>query len=127
MDVRESGKPAVTHYRVKHKYRAHTHLRLKLETGRTHQIRVHMTYINHPIVGDIHYGGRPRLPKNASEEFITMLRGFKRQALHAIKLSLSHPTTGKVMTWEVPIPSDFEALLVEMKKDLALHDMPQQW
>jgi 23S rRNA pseudouridine1911/1915/1917 synthase len=127
MDVRESGKPAVTHYRVKHKYRAHTHLRLKLETGRTHQIRVHMTYINHPIVGDIHYGGRPRLPKNASEEFITMLRGFKRQALHAIKLSLSHPTTGKVMTWEVPIHSDFEALLVEMKKDLALHDMPQQW
>jgi 23S rRNA pseudouridine1911/1915/1917 synthase len=127
MGVRESGKPAVTHYRVKNKFRAHTHLRLKLETGRTHQIRVHMTHINHPIVGDIQYGGRPRLPKHASAEFIAMLRGFKRQALHAIQLSLTHPTTGETMTWKAPLPDDFEALLVQMRNDLKLHDMPDQW
>ena len=127
MGVRESGKPAVTHYRIKHKYRAHTHLRLKLETGRTHQIRVHMTHINHPIVGDIQYGGRPRLPKQASEEFVAMLRGFKRQALHAIKLSFTHPTSGEFMSWEAPLPDDFIALLEQMKKDVAINDMPPKW
>ena len=127
MDVRENGKPAITHYRIKQKYRAHTHLRLKLETGRTHQIRVHMTHIAHPIVGDIQYGGRPRLPKGSSEDFIIALRAFKRQALHAIKLSLTHPVSGEAMSWQVPIPEDFEALLEEMKKDLAVNDMPQQW
>lgn len=127
MGVRETGKPAVTHYRVKQKFRAHTHLRLKLETGRTHQIRVHMAHIKHPIVGDIQYGGRPRLPKHASEAFVTMLRGFKRQALHAIQLSLTHPTTGESMTWHAPLPDDFIALLAAMKADLALHDMPEQW
>jgi 23S rRNA pseudouridine1911/1915/1917 synthase len=127
MGVRETGKPAVTHYRVKQKFRAHTHLRLKLETGRTHQIRVHMTHIKHPIVGDIQYGGRPRLPKHASEAFVAMLRGFKRQALHAIQLSLTHPTTGESMTWQAPLPDDFVALLDEMKADLLLNDMPEQW
>jgi 23S rRNA pseudouridine1911/1915/1917 synthase len=127
MAVRETGKPAVTHYRVKNKFRAHTHLRLKLETGRTHQIRVHMTHIKHPIVGDIQYGGRPRLPKHASEDFIAMLRGFKRQALHAIQLSLTHPSTGETMSWQVPIPEDFEALLDHMKADLLEHNIPEQW
>jgi len=127
MAVREDGKNAVTHYRIKQKFRAHTHLRLKLETGRTHQIRVHMTHIKHPLVGDIQYGGRARLPKHASASFIAMLRGFKRQALHAIQLSLTHPTTQEVMTWKVPLPEDFQKLIAEMKDDLAIHDMPEKW
>lgn len=127
MAVREMGKPAVTHYRIKQKFRAHTHLRLKLETGRTHQIRVHMTHIKHPLVGDIQYGGRPRLPRHASAAFVDMLRGFKRQALHAIQLSLTHPVTQEVMTWKAPLPEDFESLLKEMRDDLAIHDMPDQW
>lgn len=127
MAVREMGKPAVTHYRIKQKFRAHTHLRLKLETGRTHQIRVHMTYIKHPLVGDIQYGGRPRLPTHASASFVDMLRGFKRQALHAIQLSLTHPTTQETMTWKAPLPEDFESLLKEMRDDLDIHDMPDQW
>ncbi len=127
MAVVENGKPAVTHYRVKHKYRAHTHLRLKLETGRTHQIRVHLTHIKHPLVGDIQYGGRPRLPKNASKEFIATLRSFNRQALHAIKLTLTHPSTKELMTWEVPLPQDFQDLLEQMKADLKINDMPQSW
>lgn len=127
MAVREMGKPAVTHYRIKQKFRAHTHLRLKLETGRTHQIRVHMTHIKHPLVGDIQYGGRPRLPRHASAPFVDMLRGFKRQALHAIQLSLTHPTTQETMTWKAPLPEDFESLLKEMRDDLDIHDMPDQW
>ena len=127
MGVRENGKPAITHYRVKQKFRAHTHLRLKLETGRTHQIRVHMTHIKHPLVGDIQYGGRPRLPKHASDDFIAVLRGFKRQALHAVKLSLKHPTTHEIMEWQVPLPEDFQILLAHMKTDLSVHNMPEQW
>lgn len=127
MAVRETGKPAVTNYRVKQKFRAHTHLRLKLETGRTHQIRVHMTHIKHPIVGDIQYGGRPRLPKNAGEDFVNTLRSFRRQALHAIQLSLTHPASGEVMTWKVPLPEDFEELLVQMHADLAINEMPDEW
>lgn len=127
MAVRESGKPAITHFRLKQKFRAHTHLRLKLETGRTHQIRVHMTHIKHPLVGDIQYGGRPRLPRNASESFIETLRGFKRQALHAIQLSLIHPITQEKMTWKAPLPEDFEKLLSEMREDLAINDMPDKW
>ncbi len=117
MAVRQSGKPAVTHYRVKRKYRAHTYLRLKLETGRTHQIRVHMAYIKHPLVGDIQYGGRARLPKHASESFISILREFKRQALHAIQLTLTHPITLERLTWKAPLPDDFIELLNELDKD----------
>lgn len=117
MAVRENGKPAVTHYRVKKKFRAHTYLRLKLETGRTHQIRVHMAYIKHPLVGDVQYGGRTRLPKHASNAFIDCLRGFKRQALHAIKLSLHHPETNELMTWEAPLPEDFTQLLAQLEAD----------
>jgi 23S rRNA pseudouridine1911/1915/1917 synthase len=117
MAVRQSGKPAVTHYRIKKKYRAHTYLRLKLETGRTHQIRVHMAHIKHPLVGDIQYGGRARLPKHASEEFIAILREFKRQALHAIQLTLTHPSSGERLTWQAPIPDDFAYLLSEIEKD----------
>ncbi|MDT0595766.1 23S rRNA pseudouridine(1911/1915/1917) synthase RluD [Glaciecola petra] len=127
MAVRQTGKEAVTHYRVKKKYRAHTHIRLKLETGRTHQIRVHMAHIKHPIVGDIQYGGRPRLPKNASSDFVRHLQSFKRQALHAIQLSLTHPTSEENLSWSVAIPNDMQKLLVEMGKDLEINDMPSQW
>lgn len=119
MAVTISGKPAVTHYRVKKKYRAHTYLRLKLETGRTHQIRVHMANIKHPLVGDIQYGGRARLPKHASESFIDTLREFKRQALHAIQLSLLHPVTHESMTWQAPLPEDFVYLLSQLNHDAA--------
>lgn len=127
MAVTAVGKPAVTHYRVKQKFRAHTHLRLKLETGRTHQIRVHMTHIKHPLVGDIQYGGRPRLPKHASPEFVESLQGFRRQALHAIQLSLTHPKSDEQMTWTAPIPKDFEQLLASLSDDLKSNGMPDSW
>jgi 23S rRNA pseudouridine1911/1915/1917 synthase len=121
MAVREGGKPAVTHYRVKEKFRAYTYLRLKLESGRTHQIRVHMSHINHPLVGDALYGGRPRLPKHASENFIAALRGFKRQALHAAQLTLLHPISGEEMTFKAPIPDDFVTLLKEVREDTKIN------
>ncbi|MBC3767903.1 23S rRNA pseudouridine(1911/1915/1917) synthase RluD [Neptunicella marina] len=121
MAVREGGKPAVTHYRVKEKFRAHTYLRLKLESGRTHQIRVHMSHLRHPLVGDQLYGGRPRPPKAASQEVIDMLRGFKRQALHAAQLELFHPISGEWMSWQAPLPEDFVALLNVLREDTRLH------
>ncbi|WP_026376948.1 23S rRNA pseudouridine(1911/1915/1917) synthase RluD [Aestuariibacter salexigens] len=119
MAVRETGKPAVTHFRVIEKFRQHTYLRLKLETGRTHQIRVHMAHLKHPLVGDIQYGGRPRLPKKAGPEFVAALRGFKRQALHAIQLSLDHPVSKERMTWQAPLPDDFTHLLDVLREDKA--------
>ena len=117
MAVTFSGRPSVTHYRVLEKYRLHTRLRLRLETGRTHQIRVHMAHITHPLVGDPVYGGRPRPPKNATEELRDMLRQFKRQALHAAMLSLYHPITGDLMTWRAEIPEDFQLLARMLKED----------
>lgn len=121
MAVRESGKPATTHYRVIEKFRAHTHVRLKLETGRTHQIRVHMAHIKHPLAGDPTYGGRARLPKGASPELVEMLRGFQRQALHAIQLSLYHPKTDEWMTWQAPLPQDMVALIDTVRQDTRQH------
>ncbi|GBL04638.1 ribosomal large subunit pseudouridine synthase D [Glaciecola sp. KUL10] len=123
MAVRETGKEAVTHYRVIEKFRAYTHLRLKLESGRTHQIRVHMAHIKHPLVGDHLYGGRPRLPKNASESFVDTLRGFNRQALHAAQLTLTHPITEEVMTFKAPIPQDFVDLLAGVREDTRINGM----
>lgn len=122
MAVTFSGRPSVTHYRVMEKYRLHTRLRLRLETGRTHQIRVHMSHITHPLVGDPVYGGRPRPPKNASTELREMLRGFKRQALHATMLSLYHPISGELMTWHAEIPEDFVKLVEALKQDSKLHN-----
>lgn len=121
MAVRESGKPAVTHYRVIEKFRAHTHIRLKLESGRTHQIRVHMTHIKHPLVGDPVYGGRPRLPKGAEADFVDTLRSFKRQALHAAQLSLFHPATEEWMTWQAPVPEDMQQLIEVVRQDTRQH------
>jgi 23S rRNA pseudouridine1911/1915/1917 synthase len=121
MCVRDDGKPATTHYRVIQRYREHTHLHLKLESGRTHQIRVHMQYIRHPIVGDPVYGGRQRIPAGADRETITQLRSFKRQALHACRLSLIHPQTGKQLTWRAPLPEDMLQLLATLQQDLERH------
>lgn len=122
MAVTLSGRPSVTHYRVLEKYRLHTRIRLRLETGRTHQIRVHMSHITHPLVGDPVYGGRPRPPKNATPELLALLRGFKRQALHAAMLSLYHPITGELMTWHAKLPNDFVELVDCLKTDSQLND-----
>ncbi len=117
MAVITMGKEAVTHYRLLEKFRAHSHVRLKLETGRTHQIRVHMSHINYPLVGDQTYGGRARLPKGIEEETVSKLRNFKRQALHAKKLELWHPATGEQMSWEIDLPDDFTELLEVLAED----------
>ncbi len=117
MSVVGVGKEAITHYRVLEKFRAHTHIRLKLETGRTHQIRVHMAHINYPLVGDPLYGGRFRLPKGCSEGLQEALKNLRRQALHAKKLELWHPRTGQQMSWEVDLPEDFETLRVLLVQD----------
>ena len=121
MAVHPMGKPAVTHYRIMENYRNYTRLRLRLETGRTHQIRVHMAHIAHPLLGDQTYGGRPRPPKNASEDFMEVLRNFKRQALHAVMLRLAHPITGEMMEWYAPLPDDFVELLNALKDDYLEH------
>jgi 23S rRNA pseudouridine1911/1915/1917 synthase len=127
MAVFPTGKPAVTHYRVMEKYRLHTRLRLRLETGRTHQIRVHMAHIAHPLVGDPLYGGRPRPPKGASESFIQTLRDFDRQALHATMLRLYHPITGEQMEWHAPIPDDMLKLVHALQEDTKLHKDELDW
>jgi len=121
MAVTFSGRPSITHYRVLEKYRLHTRLRLRLETGRTHQIRVHMSHITHPLVGDPTYGGRPRPPKNATPELLAILRSFKRQALHAAMLSLYHPITGELMTWHADLPDDFVELVKVLQQDSKLN------
>ncbi len=117
MAVHPMGKSAVTHYRVIQSFRAHTHLRLRLETGRTHQIRVHMSHIRHPLVGDSLYAGRLTLPKSASESLITALRNFNHQALHASMLRLYHPASGIQMEWQAELPQDMVHLLATLKAD----------
>ncbi|MGH7465480.1 MAG: 23S rRNA pseudouridine(1911/1915/1917) synthase RluD [Longimicrobiales bacterium] len=111
MAIRQDGREAVTHYRVVHRYRGHTHIRLKLETGRTHQIRVHMAHIKYPLVGDKVYGGRLLLPKGATPELIEALRGFRRQALHAARLAFAHPVTEARVECEAALPEDMRGLL----------------
>jgi 23S rRNA pseudouridine1911/1915/1917 synthase len=111
MAVNLFGKHAVTHYRVIDKFAAHTHIRVKLETGRTHQIRVHMSHIKYPLIGDTTYGGRLRIPASVTESAKEALRQFGRQALHAKKLTLVHPKTGETMSWEVDLPEDMQGLL----------------
>ncbi len=122
MAVKELGKEATTHYRIVEKFREHTHLRLKLETGRTHQIRVHMAYIHHPLVGDPLYGTRLKLPKAATEGLVKTLQGFKRQALHAIQLGLFHPVTGEWLSWHAPLPEDIVGLLNSIRDDSEVND-----
>ena len=127
MAVHPMGKPAVTHYRIMEHFRVHTRLRLRLETGRTHQIRVHMAHITHPLVGDPVYGGRPRPPKGASEAFISTLRKFDRQALHATMLRLYHPISGIEMEWHAPIPQDMVELIEVMRADFEEHKDEVDW
>ncbi|MET1081095.1 MAG: 23S rRNA pseudouridine(1911/1915/1917) synthase RluD [Pseudomonas sp.] len=117
MAVMAGGKQAVSHYRVLERFRAHTHTRVKLETGRTHQIRVHMAHINYPLVGDPAYGGRFRIPPAASATLVQSLKEFPRQALHARFLELDHPITGQRMKWQSPLPEDFVWLLTLLRQD----------
>ncbi len=111
MAIVESGKPAITHYRVLKKFQANTYIQLKLESGRTHQIRVHMAHIRYPVVGDPIYGGRQRFPKNAGAVLLHELQSFPRQALHASRLEFIHPRKRKAVGWEAPIPADMQHLL----------------
>jgi 23S rRNA pseudouridine1911/1915/1917 synthase len=109
--VRESGKDSVTHYRVEKRFTRHTFVQVKLETGRTHQIRVHLSHIRFPLVGDQIYGGRFQMPAGCSELLEKELRSFKRQALHAAKLGLQHPVTDEYCEWAQPLPDDMVRLL----------------
>jgi 23S rRNA pseudouridine1911/1915/1917 synthase len=115
MAVVASGKPAITHFRLLERFETYTHIRVQLETGRTHQIRVHMAHIGHPLLGDTLYGARLRLPKHADEELKTVLQDFKRQALHAAQLGLIHPTTGEYLQWQAALPNDMQQLLAALK------------
>lgn len=119
MAIRQDGREAVTHYRVVQRFRGHTHIRLKLETGRTHQIRVHMAHIHYPLVGDRVYGGRLMLPKGATPGLIEGLRGFRRQALHAARLAFAHPDSGQPVDCTAPLPQDLRALLALLARDIA--------
>jgi 23S rRNA pseudouridine1911/1915/1917 synthase len=121
MAVRSDGREAVTHYRIEQRFRAHTLARVRLETGRTHQIRVHMEHVGYPIVGDPLYAGRRRFPAGASPELRAALEGFKRQALHAAKLTLTHPKSGKRVSFEAPLPEDLTALIDALALDAAEH------
>lgn len=111
MGVVGSGKPAVTHYRIAERFPRHTLLKVRLETGRTHQIRVHMAYMHHPIVGDPVYGGRQMVPPGLNEAQQEQWRSFRRQALHAAHLAFMHPRTGEYLSWSAPLPKDFEQIL----------------
>ncbi len=118
--VERGGKEAVSHYRIEHRFAHHTGLRIELETGRTHQIRVHMAHIKHPLVGDPVYGGRPRIPAGATPELIDAVRGFPRQALHARRLDLIHPDTALDISWHAPVPQDLQALLKVLSEEDAV-------
>ena len=119
MSVQPNGKPAVTHYTVLERFRAFTYISVKLETGRTHQIRVHFAHRRHALVGDPVYGGRLALPSGASEELTAVLRRFRRQALHATRLVFAHPATGAEHEFEVAPPADFLELIDVMRRDAA--------
>jgi 23S rRNA pseudouridine1911/1915/1917 synthase len=117
MAIDDRGRRAVTHYTVLERFRGHTYVNVVIETGRTHQIRVHFAYRRHPLVGDPVYGARLALPKGASDRLIETLRSFRRQALHAVRLELVHPVSGERMRFEAPLPDDFAALLDALRED----------
>lgn len=121
MSVNQMGKPAVTHYRVAEHFREHTRIRLRLETGRTHQIRVHMAYLQHPLLGDSAYGGRARIPKGATPELTEMIRAFDRQALHAVMLKFEHPITGEELEFHAPVPDDMVIMTEALREDAKLN------
>ncbi|MBT8119535.1 MAG: 23S rRNA pseudouridine(1911/1915/1917) synthase RluD [Gammaproteobacteria bacterium] len=122
MAVRENGREAITHYRLLQRFREHSHIKVQLETGRTHQIRVHMSHLHHPIVGDPVYAGRHRVPAGAQQELLDCLHVFKRQALHAWRLSFAHPVTGEDVTFEAALPDDMQQLIKLLQADLLLHE-----
>ena len=111
MSIRDNGRDAITHYRVLCSFTAHTHLAVKLETGRTHQIRVHLAHKRHPLVGDPVYGGTLKIPAKGSVELKSGLKSLTRQALHARELELEHPSTGERVGWKVDLPLDMVELL----------------
>jgi len=117
MTVRSDGRPAVTHYRIERRFRAHTLVRVTLETGRTHQIRVHLAHLGFPVVGDPMYGGRRRIPKGSSPALAAELEDFPRQALHAARLKLAHPLTHREYEWRSPLPEDMQGLLAALEAD----------
>lgn len=119
MSVRNGGRPATTHFRVRERFRGFTLLDIKLETGRTHQIRVHLAHAGFPLVGDPVYGGRLALPAACGPELADALRVFRRQALHAWRLSFQHPGTGVKLALEAPLPEDFSRLLKLLREDAA--------
>lgn len=116
MAINEKGKPAITHYRVMKHFERHTLLDVSLDTGRTHQIRVHMASLKHPLVGDKSYGARTIIPKEASQALIDCLQHFDRQALHAYRLVLPHPQTNETISIEAPMPQDL-SLLIALLED----------
>ncbi len=118
MTVTENGKEAITHYRVIKKFRAHTHIRVSLDTGRTHQIRVHMAHLKYPVVGDPVYQGRSVTARDITTELQEMLRRFSRQALHASSLTFIHPASFITQTFEAPLPEDMRILLDCLQRDL---------
>ena len=119
MAVRADGREAVTHYRVVRRFRAHTLVRVQLETGRTHQIRVHLAHAGFPVVGDPAYGGRRRLPAGCSPQLAAQLSALRRQALHAERLTLRHPVSGRELTWSAPLPADMQRLIEALEADAA--------
>ena len=115
MCVNDAGKPAITHFRLVKKYQRHCHIRVQLETGRTHQIRVHMAHIRYPLVGDAVYAGRGRLPGGVSDELRNAIAAFPRHALHARELGIEHPVTGEYIQWDSDLPADMQQLLVALE------------
>jgi 23S rRNA pseudouridine1911/1915/1917 synthase len=122
MAVTEQGREAVTHYRLLERFREHSHIKVQLETGRTHQIRVHMNYLHHPIVGDPIYAGRHRIPAGAGQALIDFLQHFRRQALHAWKLHFFHPRHGNEVVFEAPLAEDMQQLLSLLRQDMLAHE-----
>jgi 23S rRNA pseudouridine1911/1915/1917 synthase len=117
MAILPGGRDAVTHYNVKERFQHFTRVQAQLETGRTHQIRIHFTYIGYPLVGDPVYVSRVKVPAGASEKLSSTLRNFKRQALHASKLGLIHPRTQEEMMFEAPWPEDFTNLVEVLRSE----------
>ncbi len=116
-----TGREAITHYRVRERFRCHTMIDVQLETGRTHQIRVHMAHIKYPLLGDPAYSGRARRMAGASAELTACLDNFKRQALHAFELELVHPQSKEMIGWQAPIPDDMLAVVEALRMDDKLH------